>query len=84
LKNLFVQKLVHLHSNQAGSKHFVPGSFIAFPEKYLENPLVIDSFLMGKDQQVLIQVQEENSLPIIDIQSTICIQHMVGKDYCLL
>jgi len=75
---------VHLHSNQAGSKHFVPGSFIAFPEKCLENPLVIDSFLIGKDEQVLIQVQEENSSPIIDIQSTICIQHMVGKDYCLL
>jgi len=60
---------VHSNSNKAGSKHYVPGSFIAFPEKYLENPLVINSFLIGKDEQVLIQVQEKNLLPITIINS---------------
>ena len=65
-ENLFIQKLVHSNSNKAGSKCYIPGSFIAFP---LENPLVIDSFLIGKDEQVLIQVQEKNLLPITIINS---------------
>jgi len=84
LRNLFVKKLLESPSNQAGSKHYVSGSFIAYPEKYLENPLVIDSFLIKNNQQILTQVKEKNTSAIIDVQSTIHVQHMVGKDYCLL
>jgi len=80
LKNLFVKKLLQSNSNQAGSKCFVSRSFIAYPEKYLESPLVIDGLLINNNQQILIQVKENNSSAIIDVQSTIC--NMLGKDYC--
>jgi len=39
LKDLFLTKLLQSKSNQAGCKHFVSGLFIAYPEKYMVNPL---------------------------------------------
>jgi len=67
---------------QPGCKHYVHGSFIAYLEKYVKNPLVINSFLIGNNEQILIQVQEKNEAPMIGVQSSICIQHMVRKDCC--
>jgi len=48
--------LAKSNSNCAGCKHYVPGSFIAFPEQFMDNPLVIDSYLINSNQQILIQV----------------------------
>jgi len=76
LQKYFHQELAKSNSDCAGSKHYVPGSFIAFPEQFLENPLVIDSYIINNNQQILIQVQEKSDLPIIGLQSSICVQHM--------
>jgi len=35
------------------------GSFIAFPEMFLDNPLVIDSSLIEHNQQVVLCIQEK-------------------------
>jgi len=51
LHKVFVEELSKLNSNWAGCKHFVHGSFIAYPEKYIKNPLVINSFLIGNKYQ---------------------------------
>jgi len=43
-------------SNHAGCKRYVSGSFIAFPEMFLDNPLVTDSSLIEQNQQVVLCV----------------------------
>jgi len=60
LHKLFVEELLTSNGNQAGCKHYVHGLFIAYLEKYVKNPLVINSFLIGNNEQILIQVQEKN------------------------
>jgi len=37
----------------------VNGSFIAFPEMFLDNLLVIDSLLIEYNQQVVLHIQEK-------------------------
>jgi len=56
LKERFVSNLVKSKSNRAGKKRYVAGSFIAFPEKFVENPLVIDSHFIENNQQVVMQI----------------------------
>jgi len=56
LQSLFVQESQKSTSNKAGCKRYIPGSFIAFPEKVVENPLVIDSCLIDERSQALVQV----------------------------
>ena len=83
-RKLFVEELLQSKSNRAGCKRFVSGSFIAYPEKSVKNPLVIDSFLLDNHQQIVIQVREKSFAPVIEVQSSIRIQHMVGKEFCCL
>jgi len=70
LQKVFVEELMKSTSNKAGCKRYVTGSFIAYPETFVENPLVVDSFLINNDKQFLIQVQEESLSPIIGTQSS--------------
>jgi len=49
------------------------GSFIAFPEMFPDNPLVIDSSLMDYNQQVLLQIWDNSDSPVIALQSKNCI-----------
>ena len=71
LRRIFVEELAVLKSFRAGCKRFVPGSFIACPEKYVDNPLVVDSSFIEKDKQVLLHVQEQSTSLVIGVQSTI-------------
>jgi len=54
--NFLNQELLNSNSNCAFCKHYVPVSFIAFPEQFVESPLVVDSFLINNNQQILIKV----------------------------
>jgi len=48
-----------LTNNHAGCKRYVSGSFIAFPEIFLDKPLVIDSSLIEHNQQVVLHIWEK-------------------------
>jgi len=56
----FVEELHKSTNNLAGCKRYVNGSFIAFPEMFLDNPLVIDSLLIEYNQQVVLHIQEKS------------------------
>jgi len=56
LQKIFVEELKKSTSNKAGCKRYVTGSFIAYPEKFVENPLVVDSYLINNDKQFLLPV----------------------------
>ena len=81
LKERFVRNLVKSKSNRAGKKRYVDGSFIAFPEKFVENPLVIDSCFIENNQQVVIQIRESSESPVIGCQSSIRVQRVSGVEY---
>ena len=74
LQKIFVEELTKSNSNKAGCKRYVNGSFIAYPETFVQNPLVVDSYLISNDKQFLIQVQEDSLSPVIGTQSSIRIQ----------
>ena len=80
----FVKELHKSTNNRAGCKRYVNGSFIAFPEMFLENPLVIDSSLIDQNQQVVLQIREKNDSAVIGLQSSIRIQHINGVEYSCL
>jgi len=82
LQKIFVDELTKSKSNKAGCKRYVTGSFIAYPETFVQNPLVVDSYLISNDKQFLIQVQEDSLSPVIGTQSSIRIQHIEGVEYC--
>jgi len=84
LRNNFVQELLESDSNKAGCKQFVTGTFIAYPERYVTNALVIDTSLISIDSQVLISVKEQNIHNEIAVQSSICIHHISGMEYSCL
>jgi len=46
LRKVFVEELFRLQSNHTGCRRYIPGSFIAYPERYVNNPLVVDSSLI--------------------------------------
>ena len=71
LRRIFVEEFAVSKSYRAGCKRFVPGSFVACPEKYADNPLVVDSSFIEKDKQVLLHVQEQSASLVIGVQSTI-------------
>jgi len=79
-KQEFITELLISKSNWAGCKHYVSGSFIAYPEKYLVIHWLSIVF-WSKTTNKFDTGMRKNLSPIIDIQSTIHIQHMVGKDY---
>jgi len=81
LKKWFVSNLVKSKSNRAGKKRYVAGSFIAFPEKFVENPLVIDSQFIENNQQVVMQIRDHSELPVIGCQSSIRVQRVSGLEY---
>jgi len=54
-------------------KYFVLGSFIAYPESYVSDAIVIDSALISDREQVLINDEEHNALSEIEFKSSICI-----------
>jgi len=56
LRRIFVEELAISKSFRAGCKRFVPGSFVAYPERYVNNPLVIDSNFIESNKQVLLHV----------------------------
>ena len=56
LHKIFVEELKKSTNNKAGCKRYVTGSFIAYPEKFVENPLVVDSYLINNDKQFLLPV----------------------------
>jgi len=56
LRQHFVDELHKSTNNRAGCKRYVNGSFIAFPEMFLDNPLVIDSSLIEHNQQVVLRI----------------------------
>jgi len=58
LQEYFVKGLIKSTSNHAGCKRYVSGSSIAFPETFVENPLVIDSFLIDNNQQVVTVIHQ--------------------------
>jgi len=82
LRKVFVQELSKSISNKAGCKRYVPGSFIAYPEKFMPNPVVVDSYLINNNQQLLMKVEDNSVSPVIGLQSSIRIQHMEGEEYC--
>jgi len=84
LQSLYMQELQISDSNKAGCKRYIPGSFIAFPEKILDNPLVIDTCLIDERSQAMVWVQEQNQTSVVGMQSTIRIQHMSGIEYSCL
>jgi len=73
--------LIKSKSNCAGCKRYVAGSFIAFPKKFVENPLVIGSFLLESNQQFVLQIQESSNSPVIGCQLSICVQCVSGFEY---
>jgi len=81
LRTIFIEELAISKSYRAGCKRFVPGSFVAYPEKYVDNPLVVDSSFIEKDKQVLLHVQEQSASLVIGVQSTIRIQRFSGSKY---
>jgi len=68
-------------SNCAGCKRYVSGSFIAFPEMFLDKPLVIDSSFIEHNQQVVLLIWEKSDSAVIGLQSSINIQHVSGLEY---
>jgi len=80
----FIKELLKSKSNHAGYKHFVQGLFIAYPEHYLSNVLVIDSSLIKNSKQVLINFQDKSNSDDIVIKYTICIHHISGSKYICL
>jgi len=84
LRLRFVKELRKSTNNHAGCKRYVNGSFIAFPEMFLENLLVIDSSLIDHNQQVVLQIREKNDSAVIGLQSSIQIQHINGVEYSSL
>jgi len=84
LQKHLIEELLESKSNHAGCKHFVWGSFIAYPDHYLSNVLVIDSSLIQNSKQVSINVKDKSNLDDITIKSTICIHHISGSKYTCL
>jgi len=76
--------LLESKSNCAGCKCYIQGSFIAYPERYLSNVLVVDSSLIENNKQVLINVEDNSNLDDIIVKSTICIHHISGNEYTSL
>jgi len=56
LQQCFIEELSKSTNNCSGCKRYVSGSFIAFPEMFLDNPLVTDSSLIEQNQQVVLCV----------------------------
>jgi len=54
-----------------GCRRYIPGSFIAYPERYVNNPLVVDSSLIQQNKQVLLHVYEDSMSTTVGIQSSI-------------
>jgi len=84
LRYRFVEELRKSTNNCAGCKRYINGSFIAFPEMFLLNPLVIDSSLIERNQQVVMQICEQSDSAVIGLQSSIRIQHISGVEYSSL
>jgi len=80
LWNNFVQELLESDSNKAGCKRFITGTFIAYPERYVTNALVISMSLISTDSQVLISVKEQNICNDITVQSSIRIHPLFTLD----
>jgi len=60
LQEIFGQSLSTAKSNHTLCQRYVPGSFIAYPENCVENPIIVDSSLLQSNEQLLLQVCEEN------------------------
>jgi len=84
LQKRFIEELLESNSNQAGCKCYIKGSFIAYPEHYLSNALVVDSCLIESNKQVLINVANNSNLDNIVVKSTIHIHHISGNEYTSL
>jgi len=84
LWNHFIQELLKSDSNIAGCKWFITGTFIAYPERYVANALVIDTSLISTNSQVLISVKEQNICDDIAENSSIHIHHISGMEYSCL
>jgi len=79
LQKHFIEELLESKSNHAGCKCYIQGSFIAYPERYLSNVLVVNSSLIENNKQVLINVEDNSNLDDIIIKSTIRIHHISGN-----
>jgi len=84
LRKVFVEELFRSRSNRTGCRRYVPKSFIAYPETYVHNPLVVDSSLIQQNKQVVVHIHEDSTSTAIGIQSSIRVQHISGDDYSSL